>query len=274
MEIQVFKLGFVGDVDLGKVVCLINDSQNVFRGVIGDSVSNIGDPDLFDATSYSDGRLFGLFPPDQQDVIRVGIVLAPIQNNFYTRSLFPGSMVLSLFQTQEICETSRRTVEEYIVISLVMHLLWLQFKMRDPDAEYQDLFHKDVRGCLFDYTIHKPDKVHKLKSGQIDLRCKAKLIQANVPGSIISGAESILKRVNRTTFLDSLAEGLNNPIFSFLFGGLCLGVLINFVTSVAFEHLGSATKYYVLGGLIVLLVMLATGNYLWIVLKNRKKQLH
>ena len=104
MEIQVFKLGFVGDVDLGQVIRLINSSRSVFRGVIGDSIRNIGDPDLFDAMGYSDGRLFGLFPPDQPDVIRVGIVLAPIQDNFYARSMFPGSVVLSLFQTAEMCE--------------------------------------------------------------------------------------------------------------------------------------------------------------------------
>jgi hypothetical protein len=82
-------------------------------------------------------------------LIRVGIVLAPLEDNFYTRSRFPDAMVLSLFQTEEICKKSGRSSEEYIVISLLMHLLWLHFKLRNPEAEYDDLFHQELRGLSF-----------------------------------------------------------------------------------------------------------------------------
>jgi hypothetical protein len=199
------------------------------------------------------------------------VVLAPLEDNFYTRSRFPDAMILSLFQTEEICKRSGRRAEEYIVISLLMHLLWLQFKFRNSEAHYDNLFHREVRGCLFDWTMHKPDKVHKLKTGCIELKCKSRLIEANVPESVILSAEKILNRVKKTSFRDSFIEGLRNPFFSFLFGGVVIGLFINFFTAIAGEQLGSSSKYYVLAGLFLLIIVLALGNHVWVLLKNRAR---
>jgi hypothetical protein len=116
--------------------------------------------------------------------------------------------------------------------------------------------------------------MHKLKRGHIELRCKAKLIEANVPESIVLNAEKILRRARRTTFIDSFIAGLKNPFFSFLFGGISVGIFINFVTSIALEKLGTSSKYYVLIGLLLLIVILAVGNYLWLLVRNREMKVH
>jgi hypothetical protein len=72
VEIQIFRLGFIADVDLQAATRLINQSQNVFRATVGDPINNIGDPDLFSGMGYSDERLFNLFPPARTSIVRVG----------------------------------------------------------------------------------------------------------------------------------------------------------------------------------------------------------
>jgi hypothetical protein len=50
LEMQIFRLGFIGDVDLNKVTRLINRSQKLFRTLVTDPINNIGDPNLFSGT--------------------------------------------------------------------------------------------------------------------------------------------------------------------------------------------------------------------------------
>ena len=261
LEIRLFGLGYIGDVNLNKVADLINVSPRVMQASVEDAIPNIGSPDIY-GIGYSDARLISLYPAARKGTIRVGIILTPIQENFYTRSFYPDAIILSLFQSEELCEKAGRTPEEYIAISLLlMHVLWLEFKARRLDAEYEDLLHTDTRGCLFDFAIHKPDKIHKLRTGQICLRCKAKLAEANVPASLIENAEKMFERIRKPSLLTSLATGLRNPIFSFVLGGIVLGAIINVVSSFALGELDTISDYYVLLGLLGLAVIMVTVHH-------------
>ena len=68
--------------------------------------------------------------------------------------------------------------------------------------------------------------------------------------------------------------GLKNPIFSFLFGGISIGIFINVLTTVALEKIGSASKYYVVVALLSIIIILVVGNYIWILYRNKNSQIH
>ncbi len=271
LEIYTFKLGYVGDVDLNQVARLVNITPNIVHLTAGDSVPNIGEPNLY-GFGYSRAHLFGLFPPADKGVIRVGITIAPVEDNFYTLTHGLDSIVVTLFQVEEICDKARRTKEEYIAQTIVTEVLWLQYKAQKSNSHFTDLFHQDTRGCIFDFVAYKPDKVHKLRSGRIDPMCKGKLVEANVPESIVRTVEQIIARIHRPTFFRSLAIGLQSPLFSLVFGGLLFGLIINLVSSLIVGEFGPASAYYIIAILVFLTLSLAVGNYIRMIVSASKKQ--
>jgi len=269
LEILVFKLGYVGDVDMSRVTRLVNVSPTTIRLTIGDPVPNIGEPDIY-GFAYSKDSLLRLFPAMDGGVIKVGVSLAPIEGNFYTHTNGHDSIIITLYQTEEICEKAGRTREEYIAQTIVTEFLWFQYKVRKPGSHYSDLFHQDTRGCIFDFVAHKPDKVHKLKTGNIDPMCKGKLVAANVPESVVKAIEKILAGIRRPTFFGSLARSMKNPLFSFVFGGLLFGLIINTTSSLALGEFDSSSDYYVVGILLFLVLAFAVGNYIWWIVSSTK----
>ena len=269
LQILAFKLGYVGDVDMSRVVRLVNVSPTNIHLTIGDPVPNIGEPDIYGFV-YSKDSLFRVFPVTGNGVVKVGINLAPVEGNFYTHTNGHDSIIITLYQTEEICEKAGRTREEYIAQTIVTEILWFQYKTRKPDSDYNDLFHQDTRGCIFDFVLHKPDKVHKLRTGQIDSMCKGKLVAANVPESVVKATEKILAGIRRLTFFGSLARSMQNPLFSFVFGGLLFGLIINTISSWALGEFDSSSDYYVVGILFFLVLALAVGNYIWWIISSTK----
>lgn len=273
IEIIIFKLGFVGDIDLNRIVRLVSISPEIIKVRISDPIPNLGDPDIH-GLGYSDECLFSLFPRRGENVIRAGIILAPIQGNFFTRTKNYDSIIISLFQRQEICNEAGRTLEESIALALTTEILSLQFLACKSEASYLDLFHQDTRGCIFDFVGHKPDMVYKLRAAQIDTICKGKLVEANVPETIVKTTEQILARIRKPSFLDTFRMGLQNSTFSFFFGGLFVSLVVNLLSSLFLEEFDSATDFYVLGALLLLIVAMVIGNYVWILHKSRKTKVY
>jgi hypothetical protein len=270
LKILVFKLGYIGDVDLNRVARLVNISPNIIHLAINDPIPNIGEPNIY-GFAYGSDSLFGFFPVTDRNIIKVGINLAPLEGNFYTRTTGLDSILITLFQVEEICEKAERTKEEYIAQTIVTEALWLQYKAHKPGSHHSDLFHQDTRGCIFDFVGHKPDKVHKLKTGQIDPMCKGKLVAANVPESIVKATEKILMGIRRPTFFGSFARSMQNPLFSFVFGGLLFGMIINAISSMALGEFDSLNDYYIVVLLLFFVLAMAVGNYVWCIISNSRK---
>ena len=163
LEMYIFKLGYVYDVNLQKVAKLLNISQQTLYVTVGDPVRNIGTPDDMGGFAYSD-NIFALFPQVRNGTIRVGITSSPIQNNFFSRVKGNNSVIISLSQCDELCQRAGKTKEEYIAQGIVTRLLWLLFRDTFPD---KDIYHDDTRGCIFDFCAQKQEKTYKLKARMI-----------------------------------------------------------------------------------------------------------
>jgi hypothetical protein len=261
LKVYLFRLGYVGGVDFRRIANLVNRSQNVIEVTVGDAVPNIGDPDLYDI-AYSRTHLCNLFPSIPGMDLRVGVTMAPLEGNFYTLTHDIDMIIITLFQTDEVSERAGRTMEEYIAQTMATELLWLQYKAQKPGSHFSDLFHQDTRGCIFDFVTAKPEKVHKLRSGRIDPMCQGKLVEANVPGSVVRAVGQIIERIQKPSLLESLAQGLQRPLFSLVFGSLVGGLAINTLSSLALGDFDSISDYYVVGFLVLLIVGLAIGNYI------------
>jgi hypothetical protein len=109
-----------------------------------------------------------------------------------------------------------------------------------------------------------------LQACLIDPICKGKLVEANVPESLVNQAERVLNRIRTPTFLKSLEKGLQKPLFSFLLGGLLFGLVINVLSSLALGDFDSPSDYYVVAILLLLMFLLILGNYLQMRMSSKK----
>jgi hypothetical protein len=272
VTLRLFALGYVWDVDLKQVAKLLNSSTHVIKAEIEDSIRNIGEPDLY-GMGYSYLCLFGVFPQSAKNTVRVGITTAPIENNFFTKTNGVDAILVSIFQIDEFCEKSGRTKEEYLTHTILCQVLWIQYKARKTSADYGDLFHEATRGCIFDFCYNKADIVVGLRTCQIDPMCKGKLVEANVPESLVSDAELILERLRTPTFLKALQMGLQNPAFSFLLGGLVFGLVVNVLSSLALGEFDSVSDYYIVALLLLLAIALITGNYIRVLTASKRAKM-
>lgn len=259
--IRLFELGYAGDIDLTAVCRLVNRAQPIIRAEVADPVESIGEPDI-GIYGYSRDRLFALFPKCTGPELLVGVTHAPIEDNLFSTIGLPGSVVLSLHQTEEIRNLAGRTAEEYVAHSALSDFLQTRYMLTPPTPSWHELVHIEVRGCLFDFVPYKPDKVTKLRRGYIDQQCRDKLITTGVDGDLLIAVEKVLRRIKVPTLTKSFVDGLKRPVFSFLFGGLAIGLLINVVSSAVTGSFNS-TVIYAVCVLVGLSVILVFGNWFY-----------
>lgn len=269
IHIDLFLLGYVWDFNLKAISGLLNGPSRVITASIQEPIRKIGEPNLFDM-GYSDSSLFKLFPSKDDRTFQVGITAIPLEDNFFTRSEKPNSIAITIFQVDELCEKSGRTKEEYVVHTILCQLLWAQYKERRPSAGYDELFHLETRGCLFDVCRNKSDIVIGLRSCQIDSDCMDKLIKADVSEKIVREAKKILDRIRTPSFLQTFQLGMKNPLFSFILGGLVLGLFINVLSSLALGEFDSRNDYYIAAFLFILTILMILGNYLILIRRSSK----
>jgi hypothetical protein len=266
IKIFIFKLGYVYGVDLNKVAQVMNVSSKTLHVSVGDPTRNIGSPDIGDV-AYSD-RIFRIFPKVQDGTIRVGIISMPIMNNYFSRVNGSNSILISLHQSDELCQKSGKTKEAYIAQGILARVLGLMYLDSFPK---QDLYHDDTRGCIFDFCARKTEKVHKLRENMIDPICSGKLIEANVPESVLKTADKILQRLRKPSFMDILQDSFQKPLFSFIVGGLLVGVIVNASSSLILGEFDSSSDFIMSSILIGVAITIILVNY-FITLKNLKKE--
>lgn len=271
LKVAVFPLGYLWDFDLNKVVSNLNKVSKRFEIVIESPVRNIGNADLY-GFGYSFKRLFSLFSQQSKDAIQIGITAVPIENNYYGYyEEDTNKIICSLFEMDEVCAKAYTTREDYVSQAILTAILWNQYHNNQPDSDYMDLFHDDTRGCLFDFCGNKLDLVTGLRAKRIDSICRGKLVEANVSEYIIDDVEEALNQLRTPSFLQSIEEGMKIPWFSFLLGGLILGLLINVTSSLLLGDFNSSTDYYVIGILLATALILVIANYVRVLRKSKKR---
>lgn len=258
-RVHLFTLGYSGDLDLRAVAKLINGCQRTIVVDLIDARPAIGEPDV-DALAYTREKLFQAFPPPIAGEVHAGVTIAPIDGNFYTITKDTHAVVITLHQTQQVSEQAGRTKEEYVAQTLVTELLWLQYRQASGVTDFEELYHKNTDGCIFDLVLEKPDKVYKLRSGRICTSCAAKLAQANVGAGYQAAVSSVLSRVRKPSLVRSLSLGLQRPLFSFVLGTLLGGLVINLFSALLLGQVSDVLAPFT--ALLALAVGLVGWNYL------------
>ena len=228
-KVGLFQFGYIdGNI---KVVCrILNSSGNYYDIKYVSTINNIGEPDLLDY-AYSDNIFKKLIYPylNSHDICII-MTSVPIEENYITRNIGTNIIICTSYQTQEIILLSNKSSEECAVVAILEELISIEFQSISH-KQWSELFHKDPRGCLFDFSGIKNQSLAKLNSCKICPDCEAKLYSNNVPEDAIIYAKRILKRIQMPSFLKAFKKSISSPILSFIYGGVIIGVFVNIFSS-------------------------------------------
>ncbi len=231
-------------------------------------MESIGEPDI-SFYGYSRKALFKLFPDIPESETLAGVLSAPIEGNYFSRTQKPNKVILSLHETQEVCERAGQSIEEYLAQSALSEFLQLQYMKAQPDATWEDLVHNEVRCCIFDFVPSKLDKAYKIRVGSIDAGCRDKLITAGVSADTLNAVMLALKKIQTPTLAKTFTTSLQRPIFSLIIGGLVGGMLINLISA---GITGTLTEraWYAIGVVAALALIIIFGNW-WLIRRKIHK---
>ena len=78
ISVKLYKLGHLGEIDLGRFLAVVNKKSNGFVIKEGDEIVSVGPPDL-SLNDYSFQKLYDLMPADTQGAVQIGITTSPIE---------------------------------------------------------------------------------------------------------------------------------------------------------------------------------------------------
>ena len=261
-RVGLFPTGYL-PADVDKLRRFLNGAQSYYSFERATSIENMGPPDLR-GYAYSDCSLAALVRPyeDRFDYL-VLLTSVPIEDNFYTKSLSPKIIVLTAFESEGILVKSGRSIEEGIAIGLCGELVSVEFQ-RVTGRGWEELFHPDTRGCLFDYAGLKSQAVAKLKRCEICDASRGLLKETNINDQLLETVEGILRRIRRPSFTTALVRTLATPVLGFVYGGVVLGGAVSLVVAVLMSQVSlNATQKSALWTLGAGVVLLPLGVWCW-----------
>ena len=199
----------------------------------GDSVAHLQDSEGDDWT-YTDQQLEKLLTPTAGADITLGLINAPLEDNFYLRRLPRNVAVLSLHEMAEIVQYDNFSVDTFIM--RVAYELAVLFKAegRIPATGEFSWTHDDIRGCLFDMCSSKGDIVFSLHRPCLCEACRTRVLQKRVDVKLLPYLDKELRTIHKTLFF-RLTDWIKvHPILTLALTTL-LALAVNLVSSAIFE---------------------------------------
>jgi hypothetical protein len=263
MNVSVFSAG-LGRVEISRLCRFLNSVPGPFRFQAEAPLARLGDPDLH-GYGYSDAAFLRLLENRRDDRdVAVIITGVPIEDNFFTRSIGERLIVTTFYQSDELLQLSGRTVEEYAAMAICAELVSIVFQSASGE-HWLRLFHQDPRGCLFDFSGIKSQKLAKLTACSICDECLGTLDKHNVDGKVKAYAGGLLGKIRRPSIRTAMQMCVTAPGLSFVYGGLLVGCAVNLYSTFVMTQapIGSTQRNALLiAGAAVLLFPLAVLAFL------------
>lgn len=206
-------------------VFLITDIRN--RGILPEC-------DLSD-WGYSDEILAGLFQPLLNSKFTVGVIDAPLEDNYYMRRISKNQCVISLFEIKEILQLHQVSLEHFIVRNIYeLILIYHKFKGIIPTSVYQ-IAHSDIRRCLFDMSGIKTDILYSMIKPIICEKCTTELQSSGVDKYIIKQVTIEIRRINIDLTKRLISFIKKHPFLSISLTSL-FAVFLNVVSNLTYNN--------------------------------------
>jgi len=260
MKLALVEVGRV-PFDVGALVRRVNRSQACFELRLADPVTNIGDPDIGPYT-YSFRKLARLAAQrrDPADDYIIAIASVPLQDNYFSEGLpDQNAIVITTHDADLLMDIAQRSIDKYVAVEIVANILALEFQRGGFDEKR--LWHFAPVGCIFDFTANKRDMIDKVREARIHPICMGRLLEANLPESMLNASQVILREIRKIPLKSSAYDALGNPILGFLLGGVVASSVVDSLKE-TFPQVGVyATLILLLGVVAFVFLMHVRYNY-------------
>jgi hypothetical protein len=182
---------------------------------------------------YSDAYLLQVLSANSNSNFTLGVINAPLQENYYLRRLSDRAAILSLYEMADIVRLSDFRVEQYILRNAyVIAVLLAENGRLSPD--YVNWAHDETRGCLFDMNATKSDIVFSLDRPVLCQACRTRLSGMQVPANLLPNLDRELQRIQKTLYVQITEWIKFHPICALAITAIS-GTTLNLIASVIFE---------------------------------------
>lgn len=183
---------------------------------------------------YSDIQLNEMLPQNTSDIdITVGIINAPLEQNYYSRRLLGSRIVISLYHISKILEQHDIPVENFVLRELYEFVVTFRKFGYVPDVSVH-IKHDETRRCLFDMTPDQEDIIYSVDRPVLCEACITDLKKARVSTHLIAQVNKELKKIRKATYYTIADFVKKHPIISIAIS-LTVAFLINLLSSIIFE---------------------------------------
>lgn len=183
---------------------------------------------------YTDDQLAKVLAPSLDADLTLGLINAPLEDNYYLRRLPQNVAVLSLHEMAEIVQYENFSVETFIL--RVAYELTCLYKAEGkiPPTGESSWTHDDIRSCLFDMCSSKGDIIFSLQRPRLCEACRNRVLQRQVDAKFLPALDKELGRIQKTLYF-RLADWVRaHPILALALTSL-FAIALNLVSSAIFE---------------------------------------
>jgi len=189
-----YKLELGGKLMVSVAITKLNEIEDLDEKILLEELNSQKEIEYFfiDSGRYKNPTTFKSFSEYFQlldDIAKrhkiervIGITSNYLPSNYFSESDYRGTSIIGTYDWNKIYAPPSVTV--YLIFQIVAQSLVLFGK--------EDIYHRETRGCIFDYKMNKEDIYLSLKSGLICDDCKNEL-KNKIPEKYIEAAERILK---------------------------------------------------------------------------------
>jgi len=201
------------------------------------SIPLLGDAEGGD-WSYTDEQLRRVVQhrADAGDVT-LGLINAPLEDNYYLRRLDEHTVVLSLFEMAEIVRRENYTVEAFVVrIAYSLTAMFAATGHVDWASQNERWTHDDIRGCLFDMCSNKSDIVFSMHKPVLCSACRTQAERHQLDPQFLPRLDGELRKLRKTTYyrIGDLVKAYPIAALVITAGS---GLALNILASIVFEIL-------------------------------------
>ena len=200
------------------------------------NISSIGDLPNTDLPGwgYSKELLRGIIKVDPNTDLTIGILEAPLEGNYYTRSPSPNVYVTTFYQAADILQAAEIDLVNYLLKTIYANVTRFYLKIDNQVFKYPS--HHQTRRCIFDMTGNKGDLVYACSDMRLCEECEAELRKQRLPESYLSQLKKELKPIRINRFVNILQFIKKRPILSLFIAALS-SIVLNIVSSYLYDLL-------------------------------------
>lgn len=200
-----------------------------------DQIQTLPDTDG-DSWSYTDELLESIIQPDTEYDCTVGIINAPLEDNYYIRRLANSICILSLDETADILRDVNLSLENFIIRNLYeLCSAYLEHGRQIPESVYA-IAHDETRSCLFDMNANKADIVFSTAQPIICESCKVRMMRSQISKEFLPSVEKELKRIRKPLYYRLTDLIKTHPIWALVITSLS-AIILNIFSNYVYDFL-------------------------------------